>query len=152
MLTLNYLKSVLFANGRAEVEDIYKKDCILESAAGYDGIIKLIESGSLPVAVVLEHNEMGNLGLHNDGGFMTASQSLWVMEMVGEREDRRRVQERCWARAKRILAVMIDHSDDAPLKQWEWGDIPYGIRNTGPNYTGYELTLHFTEDIDLSYS
>ena len=152
MLTLNYLKSILFVKKLPEIDGINTENCIIESAAGYDGIIELIQHVDLPVAVVLEHNEMGNLGLHNDGGFMTASQSLWVMEMVGEREDRRRVQERCWARAKRILAVMIEHCDDAPLKQWVKGDIPYGIRNAGPNYTGYELTLHFTEDIDLSYS
>lgn len=149
MLTLAYLQDIL-TNEVPGLKDT--EDQVLESAAGYDGIIELIQTKGLPVAVILEHNEMGNLSIR-PGGFQTGSQSLWVMEMVAADEDRHAVQQQCWARAKRIVSVLLHRFDldDAPLRQWDWNDIPYGVRNAGSNYTGYELVLHFTEDIDLSY-
>lgn len=165
MLTLDYLKSILFieetetVNGvttttiTPEVEGVTSEDQVLESAAGYDGIIELIQTKGLPVAVVLEHNEMGNLSIR-PGGFMMASQSIWIMEMVAADEDRRAIQMNCWRRMKRIISVLAKHfdEDDEPLvDKWEPEDIPYGIRNAGSNYTGYEMLLHFNEDIDLSY-
>lgn len=165
MLTLDYLKSILFieetetVNGvttttiTPEVEGVTSVDQVLESAAGYDGIIELIQTKGLPVAVVLEHNEMGNLSIR-PGGFMMASQSIWIMEMVAADEDRRAIQMNCWRRMKRIISVLAKHfdDDDKPLvDKWEPEDIPYGIRNAGSNYTGYEMLLHFNENIDLSY-
>lgn len=164
MLTLDYLKSILFieetetVNGvtttiTPEVEGVTSEDQVLESAAGYDGIIELIQTKGLPVAVVLEHNEMGNLSIR-PGGFMMASQSIWIMEMVAADEDRRAIQMNCWRRMKRIISVLAKHfaDDDKPLvDKWDPEDIPYGIRNAGSNYTGYEMLLHFNEDIDLSY-
>ena len=65
MLTLDYLKSILFieetetVNGvtttsiTPEVEGVTSEDQVLESVAGYDGIIELIQTKGLPVAVVL---------------------------------------------------------------------------------------------------
>ena len=165
MLTLDYLKSILFieetetVNGvttttiTPEVEGVTSVDQVLESAAGYDGIIELIQTKGLPVAVVLEHNEMGNLSIR-PGGFMMASQSIWIMEMVAADEARRAIQMNCWRRMKRIISVLAKHfdDDDKPLvDKWEPEDIPYGIRNAGSNYTGYEMLLHFNENIDLSY-
>lgn len=165
MLTLDYLKSILFieetetVNGvttttiTPEVEGVTSEDQVLESAAGYDGIIELIQTKGLPVAVVLEHNEMGNLSIR-PGGFMMASQSIWIMEIVAADEDRRAIQMNCWRRMKRIISVLAKHfdDDDKPLvDKWEPEDIPYGIRNAGSNYTGYEMLLHFNENIDLSY-
>lgn len=152
MLTLAYLQDIL-TNEVPGLTDTSKQ--VLESAAGYDGIIELIETKEEPVAVVLEHNEMGNISIR-PGGLQLSSQSLWVMEMVAADEDRRAIQLQCWERAKRIISVLIhrwevDAAKDKAIKQWDWHDIPYGIRNAGPNYTGYELVLHFTEDIDISY-
>lgn len=177
MLTLDYLQSILFKREQAsvtphvtpravnphqidpiiivkpEVEGLEKPEWVLESAAGYDGIIELIQTKGLPVCVVLEHNEMGNLSIR-PGGFMMASQSIWIMEMVAADEDRRAIQMNCWRRMKRIISVLAKHfdDDDKPLVgKWDPEDIPYGIRNAGSNYTGYEFVLHFAEDIDLSY-
>lgn len=152
MLTLEYLQDIL-TNEVPGLKDTTEQ--VLESAAGYDGIVELIESKELPVAVVLEHNEMGNISIR-PGGFQISTQSLWVMEMVAADEDRRAIQKKCWAMATRIIGVLIhrweeDEEKDKPIKQWDWHDIPYGIRNAGSNYTGYELVLHFTEDIDISY-
>lgn len=179
MLTLDYLQSILFKREQVnvtphvtpravnpqplnpdplivvkpEVEGLEKPEWVLESAAGYDGIIELIQTKGLPVCVVLEHNEVGNLSIR-PGGFMMASQSIWIMEMVAADEDRRAIQMNCWRRMKRIISVLAKHfdDDDKPLvNKWDPEDIPYGIRNAGSNYTGYEMLLHFNEDIDLSY-
>ncbi len=142
MLTLEYLKSILFKEETETVVPMVlgldKPDWVLESAAGYDGIIELIQTKGLPVAVVLEHNEMGNLSIR-PGGFMMASQSIWIMEMVAADEDRRALQMNCWRRMKRIISVLAKHfdDDDKPLvDKWDPEDIPYGIRNAGSNYTG----------------
>lgn len=160
-MTLEYLQSILFKeetqNGvttlTPEVEGLNEPDWVLESAAGYDGIIELIQNKGLPVTVVLEHNEMGNFSFHQ-GGFEQASQSIWVMEMVAADEDRRQIQVQCKRRMERILSILGKHfdDDDKPLvDKWDLHDIPFGIRNAGSNYTGYEFVLHFNEDIDLSY-
>lgn len=157
MLTLEYLKSILFKEETETVvpmvRGLDKPDWVLESATGYDGIIELIQNKDVPVCVVLEHNELGNFSMHQ-GGFEQASQSIWVMEMVAADEDRRKVQVECRRRMTRILSILGKHfdNDDQPLvDKWDLHDIPYGIRNAGPNYTGYEFVLHFAEDIDLSY-
>ena len=177
MLTLDYLQSILFKREQAsvtphvtpravnphqidpiiivkpEVEGLEKPEWVLESAAGYDGIIELIQTKGLPVCVVLEHNEVGNFSMHQ-GGFEQTSQSIWVMEMVAADEDRRKVQVECRQRMERIISILGKHfdEDDKPLVgKWDLHDIPYGIRNAGSNYTGYEFVLHFAEDIDLSY-
>jgi len=152
MLTLSYLQGIL-DNEVPGLKDTAEQ--VLESAAGYDGIIEIIETKGLPIAVILEHNELGNLSVR-PGGFQTSSQSIWVMQMVAADEDRRAIQLECWSMAKRIISVLLLHLDigepnDKPIAQWDPHDIPYGIRNAGPNYTGYELVLHFAEDIDLSY-
>lgn len=146
MLDLSYLKNVLA--GKLKGVD---GDDIIESAAGYDGIVALIQTKNLPTVIVLEHNEVGEFSFR-PGGFQKASQSLWVMRMVGRDDSRRAVQNDCKAMMKRILSVFTARNEDAQLSGWEWGSVPYGIRNAGPNYTGYEFTMNFSEDIDLSYN
>ena len=100
--------------------------------------------------VILEHSEMGEISVR-PGGFMKTSQYVWVMKMVGKEEDRRKVQDECLEMVKRIIGVFINHNEESELAEWEWDHIPYGVRNAGANFTGYEFTLHFSEDIDLGY-
>lgn len=148
MLTLPYLQNIL----RGQLpNDITKPNTqIIESEGGYDGIISLIQTKGISPMIILEHSEMGEFSVRPQG-FMKTSQSIWVMKMVAKEEDRRRVQNECMALAQRIITVFIKHEKDAELDQWEWGSIPWGVRNAGANFTGYEFTLHFSEDIDLSY-
>lgn len=146
MLDLTYLRNVL----AGQLEGVSESN-IIESAAGYDGIVALIQAKGMETAIVLEHNEVGELSFR-PGGFDKASQSVWVMRMVGRDADRRAVQDDCKAIMKRILSVFTARNEDAQLSGWEWGSVPYGIRNAGPNYTGYEFTMNFSEDIDLSYN
>lgn len=144
MLSLQYIRQVL----SGQLEGVSDSQ-IIESAAGYDGIVALVQTKGLPTAVVLEHNDVGEFSFR-PGGFLKASQSLWVMRMVGRDADRRAVQDECAALMKRILSVFAARGDDAQLAGWEWNSVPYGIRNAGPNYTGYEFTMNFSEDIDMS--
>lgn len=149
MLTLQYLKTVL-AGEIAGVTNADKQ--IIESAAGYDGIVALIQTKGISPIIILENSEVGEFSLR-PGGFLKSSQSVWVMKMVGRDGDRRAVQDECFAMMKRIIKVFVKHEKDAELDQWDWGDrIPWGIRNAGPNFTGYEFTLGFSEDTDLSYT
>lgn len=148
MLTLEYLKQTLTGQ-IAQITDPTKQ--IIESAAGYDGIVALIQTKGISPIVILENSEVGEFSLR-PGGFLKSSQSVWVMKMVGRDGDRRAVQDECFAMMKRIIKVFVKHEKDAELDQWDWGDrIPWGIRNAGPNFTGYEFTLGFSEDTDLSY-
>jgi len=146
MLNLQYLKEKLVGQ-----LDGISADDIIESAAGYDGIVSLIQMKGMETAIVLEHNEVGEFSFR-PGGFQRASQSIWVMRMVGADTDRRSVQDEALALMKRILSVFVHYEHDAELGNWEWNSVPYGIRNAGPNYTGYEFTMSFNEDVNLSYT
>lgn len=148
MLTLQYLQNIL----RGQMPNDITKPAtqIIESPGGYDGIISLIQTKGISPMVILEHSEMGEFSVR-PGGFMKTSQSVWVMKMVGKEEDRRKVQDECLEMVKRIIGVFINHNEESELAEWEWDHIPYGVRNAGANFTGYEFTLHFSEDIDLGY-
>lgn len=148
MLTLDYLRNRL--NG--QVTAIYKvKDQIIEAAGGYDGIVALIQTKNISPMIILENSEVGEFSFQ-PGGFLKSSQSLWVMQMVPKDGDRQKVQQECFKMMKRILSVFGKYEKKDPeLEEWEWDRIPYGVRNAGANYTGYEFTLYFSEDTDLSY-
>ena len=149
MLTLNYLQSLL----KGQIGDIQKANTqIIESAGGYDGIVSLVQTKGVSPVVILENSEIGEFSFL-PGGFLKSSQSVWVMKMVAKDDDRRKVQDECMTIVKRILSILALHNDDegSPLKNWEWDRIPWGVRNAGANYTGYEFTLYFSEDTDLSY-
>lgn len=176
MLTLEYLQSILFKKeevnvgghpvGRAvnpqpqhpeplvvlkpEVNGLNDPKQIIESAAGYDGIVALIQTKGLSPVVVLENSEVGEFSFR-PGGFQKSSQSIWVMKMAPRDGDRKAVQDDCFGMMKRIISVFNLHEKDEPLAQWEWDHIPWGIRNAGPNFTGYEFTLYFGEDTDFEY-
>ena len=148
MLTLPYLQKIL----RGELpNDITKPDTqIIEAAGGYDGIVSLIQTKGVSPVIILENSEVGEFGFL-PGGFLRTSQSLWVMKMVAKDEDRQRVQKECMKMAKRILSVMVKHEHDDQLEEWEYNSIPWGVRNGAANFTGYEFTLHFSENTNLSY-
>lgn len=146
MLTLDYLRTII--GGKIDgLTDTTEQ--VMESDAGYDGIIELIQTKGLPLAMVLEPSEMGNFSFR-PGGFHITTQSVWIMEMVGADETRRAVQQRCFTALHNLLVTLKDHKDDSQLEGWDWLDIPYGVRNAGPNYTGYEVFIRFTEDTDLA--
>ncbi len=147
MLSLSYLRTIL--SGEVErLNDLEKQ--VLESAGGYDGIVSLIQTKGLQKAVVLENNSVGELSVR-PGGFMKSTQSIWIMQMVGRDADRVAVQAECFTDMKRIVCVLNRFYKSPQLKGWQSDLIPYATRNAGPNYTGYEFTLYFSEDVDLSY-
>lgn len=148
MLTLSFLKSVLSGQLKGVTND---NSQIIESAGGYDGIISLIQTKGVSPVVVLENSEVGEFSFR-PGGFLKASQSVWVMKMVGRDGDRRKTQDECFTLMKNILKLLNGHRYDPELKEWEMDRIPWGVRNAGANFTGYEFTLYFSEDTDLSYN
>lgn len=150
MLTLDYLKAVL-NDPKLSLPDITDMDKqVIESAAGYDGIVSLVQTKGITPIIVLEHNSVGELSVR-PGGFERASQSIWIMKMVGRDADRTAVQAWCKRGMKRIIKLLVKHIHEPQLKGWQPESIPYSIRNAGPNFTGYEFTLSFDEDVDLSY-
>ncbi len=146
MLTLKYLQTILCG----ELLDLNTQDQILESAGGYDGIVALIQTKGLQKAVVLEHNSVGEMSAR-PGGFLLATQSIWIMRMVARDADRPAVQKECFNDMQRIISVLIKCIHSEQLDGWQPESIPYAIRNAGPNYTGYEFSLNFSENVDLSY-
>lgn len=150
MLTLDYLKSILKKSENGGLPFLTDDKQFLESAAGYDGIVELLQTKNIDVTLILEHNQIGEFSFR-PGGFHVASQSLWIMRKVGFNEDRTHVQHEAFGDMKDILCMFGEHQHDAAFENWEWNHIPYGIRNAGANYTGYEFTLQFDEDTDLSY-
>ena len=149
MLTLSYLQQIIQGELQA-VTDLEKQ--VIESAAGYDGIIALIQTKGVSPLIVLENSEIGEFSVR-PGGFEKTSQSIWVMKMVGRDDDRRAIQDECRAMMKRIISVLVNQyaMHKPELSQWDCESIPWGARNAGANFTGYEFTLYFSEDTDLSY-
>lgn len=151
MLSLTYLKSILFVDGRPDMDGIERKDLILEARSGMDGAIQMIQNKDLPRCIVLEHAERHALSLHNMGGFHECTQSVWLMERVAAGEEAQDVMERCYARFRRLYSIMIEHSDDPQLRGWiENNEINAYAREAG-DYVGFELFVNFRENEDLSY-
>ncbi len=148
MLTLPYLQNILRGQLPNEINKPDKQ--IIEAAGGYDGIVSLIQSKGISPMVILENSEIGEFGFLPEG-FLKSSQSIWVMKMVAKDEDRQRVQNECMKMVKRILSIMGKHEHDAELEEWEYDRIPWAVRNAGANFTGYEMTLYFSENTDLEY-
>lgn len=147
MLSLSYLRQ-LMQGEITDIDDVEKQ--VIESAAGYDGIVSLVQTKGITPIIVLEHNSVGELSVR-PGGFERASQSIWIMKMVGRDDDRAAVQAWCKGSMKRFVSVLVKHKYEPQLESWQPESIPYSIRNAGPNFTGYEFTLSFDEDVDLSY-
>lgn len=161
MLTLEYLKQTFFrrttgANGHEtwipDIEGLANRDWVMECRAGMDGAIQLIQTKNVPLGIVLEHAESGRLMLRNDGGFSDSVQSLWVMEQLPFNGNSPEVMQRCLARVERIYSIFIRHHKDEPLRGWvENNEVGYYAREAG-SYVGYEMTIHFRENRDLSYA
>lgn len=152
MLTLKNLQDILSCK---LPNDIIKPSTqIIEAAGGYDGIVSLVQKKNISPVVILENSEVGEFSFLPEG-FLRSSQSIWVMKMVAKDEDRKKVQDECMAMMMKILAIFAkydeDHPEGNPLKEWEYDRIPWGVRNAGANYTGYEFTLYFSENTDLEY-
>lgn len=148
MLTIEYLQKIL--RGEMPTTITNPKEQIIEGAGGYDGIVALIQTKNNSPVIVLENSEIGEFSLR-PGGFDKTSQSIWVMKMVPKDGNRSKFQKECKAMMEKIISVFVKHENDKELEQWEWDRVPYGIRNAGANFTGYEFTLYFSEDTDLSY-
>lgn len=153
MLSLNYLKSILFPNDRPDMEGVDSKDWVLEARAGMGGAVKLIQDKDLPVCIVLEHAEQHQLSLRNDGGFHDCTQSVWIMEMVASDESPEDVMERCYQRFRRFYTIMLHRAEhgDTELDRWiERNEMTAYDREAG-DYVGYEVFIHFSEYEDLTY-
>lgn len=148
MLTIEYLRQILTGE-LPEVTDMENQ--VIESAAGYDGIIALIQTKGISPMVILENSEVGEFSFR-PGGFEKTSQSVWVMKKAARDGERKATQNDCRKMMRHILKVFNNHEKEAPLAQWVWDSVPYGVRNAGPNYTGYEFTIYFSEDADFEYS
>ena len=154
MLSLNYLKSILFPNDQPDMEGIDSKDQVLEARSGLEGAIELLQSKELPVAIVLEHAEQHQLMLRNEGGFHECTQSVWIMEMKAFDEDAAVVSERCYQRFKRLYQIFIHRwaEGDAQLGRWiERSEMNAYAREAG-SYVGFEVFINFREYEDLSYA
>lgn len=156
MLTLEYLKQIIGSARKVEelshpyeITDLDSQ--VIESDAGYDGIVELINvrpDADLAI-VVLENSESFSFEV-NPGGVQHLSQTVWCMAMVGADEDRKKVQLSMYNLMRRIIAKMILERRAGRLGGWDWSHIPVLVTNAGSNYTGYQFTLYFNEVTDLS--
>lgn len=151
MLTLDYLKSLLFPDDQPDLDGITDKDQLLETRSGMGGAIELLQRKNLPAAVVLERPERHGFSLRNGGGRHSCTVSVWVMEMVTANESAEEVMDRCLARVERLYTILVGHFDDEQLGGWrENSDVDAYERETG-SYAGYEMFIKFNESKDLSY-
>lgn len=159
MIDLQYLQNLVVrhtvGNVTTGIPDITDAKQVFESAAGFDGIVAAIQQKGKRHVIVLEHDDMGFFYIE-PGSMNEASQTIWIMEMVGGNDDslRRPAQQRCFNKMKQLIGIMNAHRHDPQLEGWrpeERDDaIGYICHNAGPNYTGYEVTFRFREYIDLS--
>lgn len=153
MLTLNYLKSILFPNGRPDMEGIENENQVLECRSGMGGAVQMIQKMEMPVGIVLEQSEIHSLSLRNDGGFHDCTQSVWIMEMAAHDEPECEVMERCYQRFRRLYSIFLHRLEqgDAELGRWiERNEMNAYDREAGC-YVGYEVFINFREYEDLSY-
>lgn len=141
MLTLSYLQDIL--------SGIMPPPNIIESEAGYDAIIELIQTKGLERVIIFEPPEGGVFKVQ-PGGLDDTACSIWVMRMVGSDDSRRAIQRQCRKTLKAIIATFLKYRHDAPLQGWRMDSMPYSIRNAGANYTGYEMTIYFSDETKLS--
>lgn len=148
MITLQYLKTAL--SDFAEVTNADEQ--VIESDAGYDGIVALInDRPEINPVFVIEHPDMFSLGV-KPGGFETSSVNIWVVDMVGMNENRYNVQLSTNNLMRKLIGKLIKMSETTDdLDGWQWEEIPVMTFNGGPNYTGFVFTMYFKEDVDLTY-
>lgn len=159
MLDLNYLIGVAKRKTTGTVttgiEGLTDDSQFMESAAGYDGIVEMMQHKGRQVCMVLEHDTKGDFFIL-PGGFQERTQTVWIMEMVGFDSDRTAIQQRCFDRMKHLIGIFLKRrtAGDAALQGWtpeaRKEAISWMCHNAGPNYTGYEVCFRFREDIDLS--
>lgn len=157
MITIDYLRRILYDVKTVEGEPVNvglpsvtepEKE-IIKSRAGYDGLMELCKHKNLPFVVVLEKADSWRTAFANDVPVKRFTQSIFVLRMAGFDQDPDDVQELCLADIERIEGLLIRHIFDAELSGLErsWS---YGTREGASNYYGYELTLTFTENRDLT--
>lgn len=158
MIDIQYLQGLVVRRTSGDITtgipDITNNNQVMESSAGFDGIVAAIQKKGLKHIVVLEHDDMGFFYVQ-PGGLNEFSQTIWIMEMVGMDESQRRsAQLRCFEKMKLLVGIMLAHRNDTQLEAWrpeEYDDaMGYICHNAGPNYTGYEITFRFREYTDLS--
>lgn len=134
-----------------DITDLDKQ--VIESDAGYDGIVELINVRPDPdlSVVILEQPESFTYEI-NPGGVQHLSQTIWCMAMTSAEEDRKKVQRAMKVLMRRIISKMIKAKHSEELRYWDRSRIPVLLTNTAGNYTGYQFTLYFDEPTDLSIS
>lgn len=151
MLSLSYLKTILFPNDTPDMDGVTSTKQVMEARAGMSGAVELIQSKKLPVAIVLEHAEEHTLMLADDGGFHQCVQSVWIMEQGRFNEEPAEVMERCFARFKRLYTILLNHVTDAELKGWRENNAITAYDREAGDYVGYELFIRFSEYNDMTY-
>lgn len=151
MLTLEYIKSVL--QSESYITDIDEQ--VIESDAGYDGIVEILEQRpETDPVILLENASSGNFSANPDGLEFT-SQTIWVMSRVSFNEDRKTVQSNMKTLMRRIIAKFLTHrrsesEQHACIHYWDAKNIPWLVTNAGSNNTGYQFTLYFNEPTDMT--
>lgn len=153
MLSLNYLKSILFVNGRPDIDGIENKNQVVEVRAGMGGAIKVLQKKDYNAYFVLEQPERHVFSLRNDGGWHECTQSIWIMELVSSAEQPEDVMERCLQRCERLFSIFVNRKDedDKQLKGWiENNEMNAYARESG-DYVGYEVFVNFRETKNMEY-
>lgn len=149
MLTKDYLADILI--GR--VLDIKDPDTQIQEAQGLDTITTLLTSFNsvrFPV-IILEGRSNGAIQVH-EGPVDFFTQSIWVMEQMGEGDDENSIYDQAFSLAKEILSVLLQESRlgySENIQGWDYRRTAYMKRYGGPNARGWEFVLSFSENFSL---
>lgn len=150
MLTLQYLKDLISVREVPVPEITDLEDQVIESDAGYDGIVELIEQRpDGDTVIILEPGDSGSFGCNPDG-VQHQSQVIWCVAKVGAMEAKKMEQKAMFSLMKRLVSLFIKHHKNIHLKGWDSSHIPWLVTNAGSNCTGYQFSMYFDEVTDLT--
>lgn len=157
MLTLNYLKSVLYdvrtvggESVNVGLPSLGSADDVIESPDGLLGFVEMCQRKNVPMAVLFEDAFHYDDTDRNDVPVTRFTQCIYVVRMASGAEPAKPVEDACLADVQRIRKVLMRHFalGDEEMQGWERTSRRDYVRGAS-NYVGWKLALPFIENEDL---
>lgn len=157
MLSLNYLKSVLYdvrtvggESVNVGLPSLGSADDVIESPDGLLGFVEMCQRKNVPMAVLFEDAFHYDDTDRNDVPVTRFRQNIYVVRMAAGNAPTKPIEDACFADLQRIRKVLLRHvaMGDTELRGWERTSQRDYVRGAS-NYVGWKLSLPFVENEDL---
>ena len=157
MLTLDYLKSILFdmekqggSVANVGLPSLNSAKDIIESPDGLQGFAEMSQRKDVQFAVLFEDAFHYDDTDRNDVPVTRFRQNIYVVRMAAGNAPTKPIEDACFADLQRIRKVLMRHvaMGDTELRGWERTSQRDYVRGAS-NYVGWKLSLPFVENEDL---